>query len=240
MPVLPQPDAIPPGPDLPWVAASDLNCSPNDIDPEIIARAATTIADNLSGNVFGIREIRLRPQALMPTCRCRIGCGCGRSPQAVLSVHVLSIDTVKVDGDLLDAADWTLYNDNRLVRNDDGTFPCCQRLEADPDADAGTFEIAGTFGEAPDEMAQLAVQQIACELVNTFDNPAACMLPQNTQSFTRQQLSVNFSNPTTGYIQGFSNLPLVDLWLGSLDAAARRRPGRAVDLAAQAAWRAPV
>lgn len=224
---------------IPWVAAGDLNCTPCDVDVDVIAKAATIVADALSGNVFGLREMRLRPQALLPSCHCRLGCGCGRSPQALISLPVVSIATVKVDGDVLDAADWTLYHDNRLVRNDDGTFPCCQRLERDPDADLGTFEIAGVFGEAPDEMAELAVQEIACELINALENPAACSLPKRAQSFTRQQLSVNFSNPTTTFTEGFVGLPMVDLWLASLDAAARRRPGRAVDLAAQAAWRSP-
>lgn len=224
---------------VPWVAAGDLNCSPCELDPEVVAKAATIIADLLSGNVFGLREMRLRPQSLMPSCRCRIGCGCGRARQALISLPVVTIDSVKVDGVLLDAADWTLYNDNRLVRNDGGTFPCCQRLELDPDADVGTFEIAGTFGEAPDEMGELSVQEIACEIVNAFEDPASCSLPKHAQSFTRQQLSVNFSNPTTEYLEGFIGLPITGMWLAALDASARRRPGRAVDLSAQAAWRAP-
>lgn len=224
----------------PWVAAGDLSCSPCTLDPDVVARAATIIADNLSGNVYGLRELRLRPQSLLPSCGCRIGCGCGRATQVLLALPVVTIDSVKVDGVLLDAADWTLYRDNRLVRNDDGTFPCCQRLELDPDADVGTLEIAGTFGEAPDEMAILADQEIACEIVKAFDDPASCSLPKHAQSFTRQQLSVNFSNPTTEYIQGFIGLPITGMWLAALDAAARRRPGRAVDLAEQAAWRAPV
>lgn len=225
---------------VPWVAAGDLSCTPCTLDAEDVAKAATIVADNLSGNIYGIREMRLRPQSLMPSCGCRIGCQCGRAAQALISLHVVSIATVKVDGDTLDAADWTLYKDNRLVRNDDGTFPCCQRLELDPDTDHGTFELAGTFGEAPDEMGELAVQEIACEIIAAFENPAACRLPKHAQSFTRQQLSVNFSNPTSTLIEGFLGLPLVDMWLASLDAAPGRRPGRAVDLAAQAAWRAPV
>lgn len=225
---------------VPWVAAGDLNCSPCSLDPEVVAKAATIIADALSGSRFGVREMRLRPQSLLPTCCCRLGCGCGRSAQALLPLPVVTIASVKVDGALLDAADWTLYNDNRLVRNDHGSFPCCQRLELDPDADIGTFEIAGTFGEEPDEMALLADQEIACEIVKAFESPASCSLPKHAQSFTRQQLSVNFSNPTTEYVQGFIGLPLTGMWLASLDAAARRRPGRAVDLAEQAAWRAPL
>lgn len=225
---------------VPWVPAGDLNCSPCEVDPEVIAKAATIVADNLSGNVFGLREMRLRPQSLLPTCHCRLGCGCGRSPQVVLSVAVSAITSVSVDGAVLDAADWTLYNDGRLVRNDGGTFPCCQRLELDPTTDAGTLEIAGSFGEPVDEMAELAVQEIACELVAAFENPGACNLPKKTQSFTRQQLTVNVSNSPSSFADGFIGLPAVDLWLASLDIAARRRPGRAVDLAAQAAWRAPV
>lgn len=224
---------------VPWVAAGDLNCTPCTVDPDVVAKAATIVADNLSGNVYGLREMRLRPQALLPTCHCRLGCGCGRSAQALISLPVVTITSVKVDGDTLDAADWTLYNDNRLVRNDGGTFPCCQRLELDPDSDVGTFEIAGTFGEAPDELALLADQEIACEITAAFDNPASCSLPKHAQSFTRQQLTVNFSNPTTEYVQGFIGLPITGMWLASLDASARRRPGRAVDLAEQSAWRAP-
>lgn len=225
---------------IPWVAAGDLSCTPCTLDPEVVAKAATIIAGNLSGNVYGLREIRLRPQSLLPSCGCRLGCRCGRSGQVLLALPVVSIDSVKVDGDLLADSDWTLYNDNRLVRNDDGSFPCCQRLELDPDTDDGTLEIAGTFGEAPDEMGELAMQEIACELIAAFENPAACRLPKHAQSFTRQQLSVNFTNPTTSFTAGFAGLPLVDLWLASLDAAARRRPGRVVDLAEQDASRAPV
>ena len=221
----------------PWVAADDLNCSPCDVDPEVIARAATIIAEYLSGHQFGLRNMRLRPQALLPTCYCRIGCGCGRATEAVISEHVWDIVSVKVDGVTLDDADWVLYGDNRLVRVDDGTFPCCQRLSRDPDTDYGTFEIDGTFGTPPDEMGILAVQQIACELVNTFDNPGACLLPQHVSSFTRQQLSVNFTDPTVA--KGFAALPLVDLWLRALDADSMRRPGRAVDLSRMTAWRAP-
>ena len=219
--------------------AAELNCSPCDIDPEVIARAASIIAANLSGHNFGLRNMRLRPQALLPTCRCRIGCGCGRATEAVIREQVWAIASVKVDGATLDAADWVLYGDNRLVRTDDGTFPCCQRLTQDPDTDHGTFEIDGTFGSPPDEMGMLVVQEIACELVNAFDNPGACQIPGHVQSFTRQQLAVNFSDPSSAFVAGFSGLRLVDMWLASLDADSKRRPGRAVDLSRMTAWRAP-
>lgn len=222
---------------VPWVAAGDLSCSPCSLDPEVVVKAATIIADALSGSRFGQRDVRLRPRALNESCGCRQGCGCGRVPVVQLTDTIAAITSVKVDGAVLSTDAWVLYADNRLARTDGSGFPCCQRLELDPDADLGTFEIACTIGAPVDEMGQLAVSEIACEIIAALDNPGSCRLPKHIQSLTRQQLAVAFTDPTTTLAAGFAGLPLTDLWLASLDAEPRRHAGRAVDLAALSAYR---
>lgn len=247
---------------VPWVAAADLTCTPSGVDADVVAKAATLIAEMLCGHQYGVRTLRLRPKALTAECRCGVGCGCaggfcshivwwpysdgqwlgcscGRGTQIIITEHVNSITSVKADGVLLDAADWTLYGDNRLVRTDGGTFPCCQDLHHDPDSDFGTLEVLCEIGSPPDEAGILAVQEIACEIGNVFDTPEACRLPKKVQSMTRQQLSVNFVDPSQVLANGFVGLPFVDLWLGALDMDSRRRGGRAIDLTRQTAWRAP-
>lgn len=151
---------------------------------------------------------------------------------------VQEISEVRVDGEVLDASAWALWGDNILARTDGGTFPCCQPINRDPATDQGTMEISLTIGVAPDEIAQLSVQEIACEIVNAFDDPENCRLPNKVQSLTRQQLSVNFTDPTSALLDGFAGLPLTDLWLASLDADQRRRGGRVVDLSRQTTHRA--
>lgn len=242
MPVLPDSDSPAPSPvdTIPWVPADDLTCTPSPsgvITAELIANAATIIADNLSGNQFGQRNLKLRPRALTPDCHCRIGCRCGTMTSIILTETVWTISTVKVDGAVLASDAWTLYDDNSLVRTDGGGFPCCQDRARNPDTDTHTLEIVGVFGTPPNEMAQLAVQEIACELVQAFDNPASCRLPKRTQSVVRQQLTVNVQDGPTVLAEGFTGLPTVDLWLGSLDAASRRHTGRAIDLSMLNAYR---
>lgn len=262
MPVLPEESPTPaPGTFVPWVAAEDLSCtSPCSIDSDVLARAASIIADNLSGHRYGQREIRLRPNTLSPHCGCEphgfpwgfgllglwtpfgmwsTGCGCGRVTSLVITEPVNAVASVKVDGATIDASAWVLYGDNRLVRVDGGTFPCCQDIRRDPDTDFGTLEVRCTLGAPPDEAAQMAVQEIACEMLKAVEKPETCRLPRRVQSLTRQQLSVSFPNPSNAYSEGFTDLPLVDLWLSAMDADIRRRPGRAVDFSRMTTWRAP-
>jgi hypothetical protein len=258
---MPNPIPPPTSNQQPWVPAADLACSPCNVDADLVALAATTLADNFSGNQFGLRELRLRPCALTASCGCDGwaapgpfvpwfgwwsdlwwwwgGCGCGRPKEVRISEPVWSITSVKCDGAILDPTAWILYGDNRLVRVDGGGFPCCQPLSRDPDTTFGTLEIACTIGSPPDAMAVLAVQEIACELVRVFDDPAACRLPAKVQSVVRQQLTVQVLEPTPSLMEGFTGLPMVDLWLASLDAMTRRVPGRAVDLTRMTAWREP-
>lgn len=239
MPVLPDLTPAPPSDLLPWVPAADLQCqSPCDIDPETVAQAATVIADNLSGHQFGLRTMRLRPNTNTPSCRCLHNCRCARAKSILISEPIYTITSVKVDGEPLTEDQWTVYRDGRLVRTDDGTFPCCQSDHNDPDSDYGTLEILGLFGSPVDAAAILAVQQIACEITKIFADPADCSLPIETQSFTRQQLSVEIQDESLT-TDGFTNLKFVNLWLGALDADAQRRGGRVVDLASQAIYRGP-
>ena len=245
MPVFPGDPVAPVTETLPWVPAENLTCSPCDpnITAEMIAEAATTIADNLSGHRFGQRQLRLRPRTTNPTCGCRLGCGCGRTRAIILQENVTAITAIRIDGVDLGMDNWTLYNDGRLALTDDqeAGFPCCQRLERDPATDQGTLEIDCTVGAPPDAMAVLAVQEIACELVKVFDNPEACRLPKKVRSLTRQNITMNVNeDPSSVYLKGFVGLPAVDLWLAALDADSLRRGGRMVDLSLQNATRGAI
>lgn len=249
MPVLPGDSCDP----IPWVAVDDLACTPCTIDPALVARAASQIADNLSGNRFGQRCVIMRPFTRSPSCGCDwwttwppigvtivpggigIGCGC-RVDHLMLDEPVWSVSEVWVDGALLDTTAWALWNDSRLVRLDGGDFPAAQLIGRDAHADQDTCEVSCLVGNPPDDAARMAVNQIACELVNAIEHPDKCQLPKRVQSVTRQQLAIVFPDPSV-LARGFTGLPLVDLWLGSLDAAPGRRGGQMVDLSRMSATR---
>lgn len=140
---------------------------------------------------------------------------------------------VVIDGVTLDPTAYRVINYRRLERLDGGTWPCTQNLAADSGigGDPGTFQVTYSYGRNPDAGGILAAQEYACEVAKHLCGAGDCQLPQRTRSVVRQGITFDLTTPLDFLDQGRTGVPLVDLWLTSVNPAklARRATVRRLD-----------
>jgi hypothetical protein len=134
------------------------------------------------------------------TCGCGGGCDCCGPPAFSMGrFPVVSIDEVKLDGDILVAdVDYRLI-DGLLVRLDpDGlgnrTWPACQSVQLEDD-EPDTMSVTFTYGAAPPALGALAARDLACQLIQdgcVDCQPDTARMTQKTAGGTTLQ----FISPT--------------------------------------------
>lgn len=214
----------------PWATFADLcaPCNGYELDPVLLEDALQAASDVL-WNLTGRRWSGECSEVVRPCrreCGGRDGCGCGGLSEFRLPGYpVTSIDQVKVDGALVDPAEYRLDNRRVLVglRRADGTlrvWPSCQRLDLD-DTEERTWSVAYTFGDDPPRGGVRSASILGCEVAKACD-PAAfgkaeCRLPKRVTTITRQGVSLAILDPLTVFSeQGLTGLPEVDLWISSV------------------------
>lgn len=158
------------------------------------------------------------------TCGCSDVCGLSSRVRVGLEPGpVTSVSAVKIDGTLLTADQFALYERKYLVRlpDVDGTnpgFPCCQNLTLDT-TEEGTFEVTFSYGKNPPEAGKRAAASLACELMLLTKTSSVkdCRLPQRVQNVTRQGISMVLIDPLDLFDQGKTGIPEVDLWLKAVN-----------------------
>lgn len=144
------------------------------------------------------------------SCGCPVGCcKCRSSCEVLLPGPVCDITSVVVGAVTLTAADYTVYNHNRLVFLND-TCPDCQNYDKTLGAD-GTWSVTYTLGEPVTPELNWAAGQFACELAKAMLSDKSCALPARVQNVARQGIDVAFFDPTEFANAGLTGLPLVDL-----------------------------
>jgi hypothetical protein len=138
-------------------------------------------------------------------------------------VPVQSIEEIRIDGAVLAASGYALYDHEFVVRLDGGVWPTTQRLDL-ADTEVGTWAIDLTWGASPPPDGVLAAAALAAELALAY-NPAAgsCALPERIQSVTRQGVTYLISDPQEFLNDGRVGIPLVDLFLRSVNPERRRQ-----------------
>jgi hypothetical protein len=156
-------------------------------------------------------------------CGCGTTCSCTELCEVWLEAPVYDIVSVTVDTETLEESAYRVdYTDRgtMLVRTDGGCWPDCQDMTA-PCGAEGTFCVVLRTGLALDEAAIAAVSELTCEFVKACPELAGadchCRLPGNVQRVVRQGVVVEMADPTTIFDQGRTNLPLVDLWLSTVN-----------------------
>jgi hypothetical protein len=152
------------------------------------------------------------------------GCGCTnrcRLPSVTLPGPVTAVTEVVIDGAVLDPSTYQVVGHRRLERLDGGTWPCSQNLAADAGVGGvpGTFQVTYTFGRNPDAGGILAAQEYGCEVAKHLCGASDCQLPQRTRSVVRQGITFDLTTPLDFLDQGRTGVPLVDLWLTSVNPA---------------------
>jgi hypothetical protein len=197
------------GPCQAWTTVEDvLNCCGADLatDDDVITTAvlaASEVLYSLSGYQYpGVCEATVRPVGKACGCwvlnepLCRSGCS-PLSKVRLAGYPVVEITEVKIDGEVLDPSEYTLYDHRYLVRMEDADgrkqqWPGCQDLDrAEGD---GTFFISYTYGVDPPVIAGLAARELACSIAQACpdaNGQADCELPSGTVRVTRQGITID-------------------------------------------------
>jgi hypothetical protein len=152
---------------------------------------------------------------------CGDRCGCGITRRVRLAgIPVLSVEEVKLDGDVLDPADYRLDAGGWLSRVDSG-WPICQATGL-PDSEPGTFSVSYTWGARPPLAGREAAKALAAEFYLACNASTDCVLPSGVQSVTRQGISYVRQEMSSEAALG---IPAVDLFLSTYNPKGlRRRP----------------
>jgi hypothetical protein len=137
--------------------------------------------------------------------------GLGRSP-------IISVESVMIDGAVLDPADYRVDDGKWLVRQDYSGWPTCQDLSRTTD-ESNTFAVSFTFGQDPPQAGSNAATLLASEIYKSMTPALAgsCKLPSRVSSITRQGVSIAVLDPMTFMKDGFTGLYQVDLFLRSFN-----------------------
>lgn len=141
-----------------------------------------------------------------PACSCETAC------TVDLPRPVQAVTEVKVDGSLVDPADYFVSR-NRFIWIGEGDcpFPAGQDLSK-PDTELGTFSITYLNSYPVDSVGACAVGVLALEFARSANNSNKCRLPSNVRSIVRQGVSMEMV--TGSFPDGMTGLREVDAFIG--------------------------
>jgi hypothetical protein len=143
-------------------------------------------------------------------------CSCTSTPFVTLPGPVSAVTEVTIDGEVLPSGTgWVLYDGFRLARVDGGEWPTCQDWGV-PVSGVGAWSVKARYGPEPPMLGQLAVGQVACEIVAACSG-GDCKLPAGLQSITRNGITKVFFDPAKLAEAGVTGFPLVDRFLQAVN-----------------------
>lgn len=156
-------------------------------------------------------------------CGCLGSCSCEPRCSVYLPGPVASIVQVVVDGIVIDPSMYRVDNRTRLVGLNGQCWPDCQNMSLENPAE-GTFEVTYTRGRPLPVAGQIAAGELACEFLKACQG-AACALPANISSLTRQGVQIEMVDPTDELTSGLTGVRNVDLWIRAVNPRGlQRRP----------------
>jgi hypothetical protein len=155
---------------------------------------------------------------------CRGTCSCTEVSEVILPSPVQSITTVKLDGVAAPTGTYRLDNNRLLVRTDGQRWPSCNNLTKD-DTQVGTWSITAVYGKPVPTMGQVAVGELACEILKAMAGEE-CRLPPGVTQLTRQGVSISVPDIGALFQDGRTGLYLVDMFLISANPNRLQQRGR--------------
>ncbi|MFJ3249058.1 hypothetical protein [Streptomyces sp. NPDC086782] len=140
---------------------------------------------------------------------------------------VFDVVQVDIDGQVLEPSSYRVDAPGRLVRTDGECWPECQRMAAAP-GEPGTFTVTYRWGLPVDATAVAAVSELTCHLLKGCGGSGSCGCRANRgiTRLTRQGVEMEMPDPTLIYSAGRTGLPLVDLWLSTVNPYRLTSPSR--------------
>jgi hypothetical protein len=156
-------------------------------------------------------------------CGCMGPCSCDARCSVWLPGPVAAINEVNVDGIVIDPSLYRVDNRSRLVGVDGQCWPKCQDMDLTSPGQ-GTFEVTYQRGTPVPAAGQYAAGLLACELLKSCIG-AACALPNNVASLTRQGVQIEMVDPTDELNIGLTGIREVDMFIRAVNPQAlQRRP----------------
>lgn len=147
------------------------------------------------------------------SCPCEIGtfCSCELNCSVRLPGPVSSVTEVKVDGVVIDPAEYAVYDFAELKRLGGECWPICQDFEVGT-TEVGSFVVTYQRGVPAPESADCVTGLLAAEIGKACTGKP-CRLPRNVQSVARQGVNVSFLTPEQLQKFRMTGIPEVDLWV---------------------------
>lgn len=150
-------------------------------------------------------------------CGCAGTCSCTEEGPSALRLPgpIVSVSSVRIDGDVVPPEEYQVLYGRLLVRLDGTPWPSCQNLLTDA-SNEGTFEVVYSRGVDVPKGGQIAAGILACELAKAACGDADCQLPQRIQTVTRQGLTVGIVDAFQGLNDARTGIWLIDSWTSSV------------------------
>jgi hypothetical protein len=164
------------------------------------------------------------------TCGSCLGeCSCTFLSQVKLPVPVISIDEVRLDGEVLvPNVDYRLDDGQFLTRLGGNQWPFCNDMSQT--SGVGTWSVIATYGKTVPTLGQMAVGELACEFAKACTGNDDCRLPKPVQQLTRQGVSMSFLDPNEVFANGRVGLYFSDLFISTVNPKALPQPSRVYNL----------
>lgn len=160
--------------------------------------------------------------------QCGSSCSCTAMSEVYLPGPVNAIVEVIEHGVILTPdVDYRLDDYRKLVRLG-GVWPFCNDLNQ-PVTGTGTYTVVADFGENVPILGQLAMGEVACDLIN-FLLGEDCKLPAGITDLTRQGVSMSFADVDNGLTTFFAKFPISYLFVKTYNPHQLMARARAYDI----------
>ena len=143
-------------------------------------------------------------------------CSCSVIYEAQMPAPIANIVEILIDGSPLVSGSYTVYDHQMLIRTDGQPWPMCNDLNL-PNTAVGTWSVEVEFGTEVPKSGQLAVGELALQLINALCDVDACSLPKPVQQLVRQGVSLTFLDPNEIFADGRVGLYFCDLFISTFN-----------------------
>jgi hypothetical protein len=148
---------------------------------------------------------------------CTGNCSCTSAAELKLPELAQAVTEVTVDGAVLPASGYVLYDGYKLVRTDGELWPFCQDWATT--GGPGVFEVTARFGLPVTALGALAMGEVVPEVLNACKG-VACALPSGVLSAqTRQGTTRTFVSPEVLARNRLLGLPVADRFIQAVNPA---------------------
>lgn len=155
-------------------------------------------------------------------CGCDTDCHCGPELCEIdLPGPVFDIQSVTIDGAVVDPATYGIYDGRYLTRLNTGVatdeakcWPTCQDMTLPP-TEVGTFAVTYRSGLALSSMATMAVTELTAHFIRGCNGGCGCGsgTRQNLQRLSRQGVDLEFADPQELFTDGRTGIETVDFFI---------------------------